>query len=325
MHFGLRLAGLLASGLISLVPTAAGETPDTVLATVPAVRHLSAYRGVTSWSYAVGHGFRVAYRRGGVTRELAGSWCYPEPDPDLGPSRDGRSVVLVVSRCGRHGPSVDSTDTRSGRTVRLRGLGRLHCAGLISPSTWRGTIVVIGEHCGRNAVDGVYVRNRGGRVRRLIGLSPEHLGDETDVDGAHAAVSGHNDVTVRIVALRTGRSRVVWQGDFSASFEDGPSSPALDGGVVFWLETDGAVGREADQWLAAAPATVSPTSTCERQQLTGPIGAIAVANRRLVYATADAVLRRAETLSCVTTSRLRANAMVLKRLREAHQAYPSRP
>ncbi len=280
---------------------AAAGTADTVVAAVPAVRHLSAYRTVTAWSHAVGDPragvFRVAYRRGGVTRELPGRFSSPDVDPDLGPSRDGRSVVLVVSRCGRRGCAVQSTDTRSGRTVRVHGLGRLHCAGLISPSTWRGTVAVVGERCGRKAVDALYVRDRSGGVRRLMGLD-QAASTETDVDGAHAVISQGSDASVSIVALRTGRSRVVWQGDFSASFEDAPSSPALDGGVLFWLETDGAVGRGPTQWLAAAPATVRPATACGRRRLSGAIEfvqAIAIADRRLVYASPDAVMRRAGT------------------------------
>ena len=299
MRLALLLVVPLSAGVIVFAPAAAGGAGDTVVATVPAVRHLSAYGGVTAWSHAVGDRFRVAYERGGIVHELAGSWSDPAPGPDLGPSRDGRSVVLVVTRCGRQGCAVESTDTRNGGTVRVRGLGRLRCTRLSSPSTWRGTIVVIGERCGRRAVYGVYVRDRAGRVRRLTGLGSASFG-ETDVDGTHAAISerGHN--SVRIAALRTGRSRTVWRGDFSASFEDFPGSPALDGGLLFWLETDGGVGIETTQWLSAAPATVRATRTCQRQKLTTPVTAIAVDDRRLLYSTADAVLRQAGALSCVS-------------------------
>ena len=97
---------------------------------------------------------------------------------------------------------------------------------------------------------------------------------------------------------------MLWQGEESASFSDAPRSPALDGGIVYWLETDGAVGRPATQWLGAAPATVRPTKTCERRQLPAINPAIAVANRRLLYATADAVRRKAGTLRCVAAARL---------------------
>jgi hypothetical protein len=305
MRPGLRLAGPLVAGLVALAPAAAGGTADTLVATVPNVHHLSDYGGATAWSHEVGDQVHVAYRRGGVTHELRGS--VTEVDPDLGPSRDGRSVTLVVSRCGRHGCAVESTDTRSGKTVRVQGLRRLRCAGLSSPSTWRGTIVVIGERCGRNAVDGLYVRDRAGAVRQLIGLASGSF-SETDVDGAHAAVTDSGDSSVRIVALRTGRSRMVWQGEESASFSDAPGSPGLDGRIVFWLETAGAVGRATTQWLGAAPATVRPTKTCQRQQLPAINLAIAIADRRLLYSTADAILRGAGTVSCVATRQVTRHA-----------------
>ena len=290
-----RLSVSLVTGLVALAPAAAGGAGDTVVATVPGVGHLSAYRGVTAWLQVVGDQARVSYMRNGIIRELPGS--FPGADPDLGPSRNGRSVVLVLSRCGRDGCVVTSTDTRSGKTVRVHGLGELRCAALVSPSTWRGTIVVAGERCGRNAVDGLYVRGRAGRTRRLLRLVSGSF-SETDVDRAHAVVTDSGDSSVRVVDLRTGRSRIVWQGEESASFSDAPRSPALDGGIVVWLESSGGVGLPFEQWLGTAPATVHPRNACARRQLPAVNRAIAVASRRLLYATADAILRQAGTLHC---------------------------
>jgi len=294
-----RLCLSLVTSAVALPPAVAGGTGDTVVATVPDAGQLSAYGGVIAWSRTVGNQTRISYMRDGAIRQLRGS--FPGADPDVGPSRDGRSVVLVVSRCGRDGCVVTSTDTRTGTTVRVHGLGRLRCAGLVSPSTWRGTIAVAGVRCGRNAIDGLYVRDRAGRTRRLLRLVSASF-SETDVDGAHAVVTDRGDSSVRVVALRTGRSHVAWQGEEGASFSDAPYMPALDTGIVVWLERSSGIGLQFRQWLGVAPASVRMSKVCARRELPAVDQAITVMGRRLLYATADAVLRRAGTVHCETGS-----------------------
>jgi hypothetical protein len=225
---------------------------------VSGVAHLTAYSGVTAWSHAVGDQTRISYRRNGVVRDLPGS--LPDADPDLGPSRDARSVVLVVSRCGGDGCRVTSTDTRTGRTVQVHGLGGLR----------------------------LYVRDRAGRTRRLLRLLSGSF-SETDVDRTHAVVTDSGDSSVRIVGLRTGRSRVVWQGEESASFSDAPYMPALDRRLVVWLERSSGIGLQFRQWLGAGPATIHPSKACGRRELPAADLAITPAGGRLLYATADAV------------------------------------
>ena len=288
----------LVARLVALTPDAGGAG-DTVVATVPDVGHLTAYGGVTAWLHTEGDQGRVSYMRGGVIRDVPGD--FPGAHPDLGPSRNGRGVVLVLSRCGPNRCVVTSTDTRTGRTGRVHGLGGLRCAGLSSPSTWRGTIVVVGERCGRKAVDGLYVRDRAGRTRRLMRLASGSF-SETDVDGTHAVVNDTGDSSVRVVALRTGRSRMVWQGEESASFSDAPRSPALDGGIVVWLENSGGIGLQFKQWLGVAAATVRPGTACERQEMSSISSAIALDDGRLLYATAGGILRQAGIVRCVAAA-----------------------
>ena len=294
-----RLCLSLVAGAVTLAPAAAGGTGDTVVATVPDAGQLSAYGGVIAWSHAAGDQTRISYMRDGVVHDLRGS--FPDADPDLGPSRDGRSVVLVVSRCGRDGCVVTSTDTRTGKTARVHGLGALPCAALGAPSTWRGTIVLVGKRCGPKAVDGLYVRDITGRTRRLLRLVSGSF-SETDLDRAHAVVTDSGDSSVRVVDLRTARSRVVWQGEEGASFGDAPSMPALDGGIAVWLERSGGIGLQFRQWLGVALAKVQPSKTCARRELPALDRAITVSRGRLLYATADAVLRQTGTLRCQTGS-----------------------
>jgi hypothetical protein len=112
---------------------------------------------------------------------------------------------------------------------------------------------------------------------------------ETDVDRTHAVVTDSGDSSVRIVGLRTGRSRVVWQGEESASFSDAPYMPALDRRLVVWLERSSGIGLQFRQWLGVGPATGQPSKACGRRELPAADLAITPAGGRLLYATADAV------------------------------------
>lgn len=261
----------------------------TVVVADPTASHVTTYGGVIAWAHGSGtRHFRVAYRRGGVTREVPGSWSDSSAaDPDLGPSPGGRGVSLTVARCpggrwdGRCG--IERLDTRSGARRRVGGLTRLGCAALSSPSTWRRSVAFIGERCGAKGADRLYVRDGSGRIRVLRTISSGGFG-ETDLAAGMVAVNERSRNRLRVIILRDGHSRTIAAGDESASFRYGPDAPVFDGTRLLYLWSDYASGRPDEQWLVGTRISARAATECGRRQLTPPADSVAVTEGRVLLA-----------------------------------------
>jgi hypothetical protein len=231
---------------------------DDVIAAAPLARALSAYGGAAAWLYDSSGGSRVAYTHRGVVRQLPHNTFAMPSLPDLGPSRDGRDVVLVVTRCRATRCRVETLNLDSGRISPVHGFAHV-----------------------RNGEDRLYYRGRSGPARRLRAISSGDSG-QTDLDGRRVAVLEDRANRLDLVSVRTGRRRVVAQGDENLQFRWGPQSPSLDHGALYW-EQASATNPDVRS-LVRTVAAFAPSRFCA-VPLASTTGAVVVDRGRVLYLT----------------------------------------
>lgn len=268
----LRPALLLA--LAVLAPAAPARAADELLAPGTEVRHVTAYGGALAWSHAVAGGYAIAIRREEIVTDLPLHVFSPgfQPDPDLGPTAHG-GLAVVASRCAARSCSLITYSLQTGGSRRVPGVARLGCRGLIAPSYWRGAVAFIGLRCGRHRTAGLYLRAAGGELRRLRSLSAD-ASDETDLRGTLLAYRQTADrgaaSEIRVLSIRTGRSRLAARADRFPGIGSTVTSPAFDGSFVYWMRTQDDQAGTTQAIEGAASATAGSTGVCESRAFVEP-------------------------------------------------------
>ena len=221
------LAATLA--LAATLTTAAPAAADSLIASAPGARNLTAGGGWLAWAAPTGNGqwqLVVGTPDGAVTTPDVPAFS-SAPDPSIGSdyvdrrSPDGKRIVAVYAR-----PDGDvyRLDLAAGTETRVAGVSSRRYRES-APSITGGRYAFV-RRGGRR--DGVHVTRQGGRVVRLSAV----VARETAISTRVAYTTGSRLYVERI----SGRGR-----PFAIATEGTPRSPLLTRYRAMWLQDGGRV------------------------------------------------------------------------------------